>query len=442
MHLVLASFFGDPRLANGPAQLCRSLSEACTRRGHQVSLWSGILAKHPEEDYREADPLEILPLPYQHPRGHAGDWLEPWRPNPRVRRFATEELKRQQPDLLLLGAWRNIGDVALAAQDAGIPCIHFLHDYSILCLRSWLQHSSGDVCSGPECAEKCASCLEATLGTRGRIRRVASALPGVGGPLSRLLGWPRDPHWTLLSSVRAAQRHMEEVLNAGTRIVAQAPRTREILLHHGVPEERIALVPQVPTPDKIVGEPVLRQPPGDDRPLRFAFLGRWGESKGGPDLVQAFLEAKTDRPMELWLIVSNPRQLELPPLPQGTTKQIRVLAGYSGAASSEVLRQADLCVVPSRCEDLASRAALEAMAHGVPVVASSTVGNAYLIEDGVNGRVFPAGSRRALRTILEEVARDPGAPARWSAKLPAIGSTEAWEERMMETLESLLPGST
>lgn len=62
---------------------------------------------------------------------------------------------------------------------------------------------------------------------------------------------------------------------------------------------------------------------------------------------------------------------------------------------------ADMVVVPSYSESF-SIVAAEAMACGTPVVASNVPGPASFIEDGVSGRLVPAGDAPALaRTICE-----------------------------------------
>lgn len=67
--------------------------------------------------------------------------------------------------------------------------------------------------------------------------------------------------------------------------------------------------------------------------------------------------------------------------------------------STETLRQADLFVLPSREEGM-SIALLEAMALGLPVVASSIPGNLRLIEDLEQGRLIPAGDPAALAEAI------------------------------------------
>lgn len=87
--------------------------------------------------------------------------------------------------------------------------------------------------------------------------------------------------------------------------------------------------------------------------------------------------------------------------------------GYVPDASA-LMREFDVLAVPSLQGEGLSKAAIEAMAQRVPVVASASGGLVELIEDGVSGRLVPPGDARALARALEELARDPSARARYA----------------------------
>ena len=72
-----------------------------------------------------------------------------------------------------------------------------------------------------------------------------------------------------------------------------------------------------------------------------------------------------------------------------------------GAADdpSEALRGADLFVLPSREEGM-SIALLEAMALGIPLVASSIPGNRRLVSDFKHGRLAPPDDPEGLARVI------------------------------------------
>ena len=69
------------------------------------------------------------------------------------------------------------------------------------------------------------------------------------------------------------------------------------------------------------------------------------------------------------------------------------------------LAEADIFVLPSLSEGI-SNALLEAMAHGVPAIATDIPGNRDVIEDGRTGILVPPGDAPALSAALLRLARD------------------------------------
>ncbi len=79
------------------------------------------------------------------------------------------------------------------------------------------------------------------------------------------------------------------------------------------------------------------------------------------------------------------------------------LAWFAGERTDipEIMRGLDCFVLPSRGEGI-SNTILEAMACGIPVVATRVGGNAELVEDGVTGQLVAAADPAALaQTILK-----------------------------------------
>ena len=83
---------------------------------------------------------------------------------------------------------------------------------------------------------------------------------------------------------------------------------------------------------------------------------------------------------------------------------------------------------------------LEAMAAGVPVVASSVGGIPDVIEDGVNGLLVPACDCAALAIAIHRVLADRGLAARLGAAARETIARRHTAEQSLERLERIYAG--
>ncbi|MBI5597092.1 MAG: glycosyltransferase [Elusimicrobia bacterium] len=95
-----------------------------------------------------------------------------------------------------------------------------------------------------------------------------------------------------------------------------------------------------------------------------------------------------------------------------TLAGVEVTGWLSPDEVSARLRRTDVFVHFSRWEGLPN-AVLEAMVHGLPVVASAVAGNRDLVSDGATG--FLAGDERSLRARVEELLGDSSLRSRLGA---------------------------
>ncbi len=106
----------------------------------------------------------------------------------------------------------------------------------------------------------------------------------------------------------------------------------------------------------------------------------------------------------------------------------------------DLLAAADLFVLPSRFEGL-PLAVLEAMAHGLPVVATRVGGTDEVVIDGVTGRLVGPGDPDALAAAIGDVLGDPDHARALGLKGQARFSTPsrrpAWRTRRRGSFESL-----
>jgi glycosyltransferase involved in cell wall biosynthesis len=129
--------------------------------------------------------------------------------------------------------------------------------------------------------------------------------------------------------------------------------------------------------------------------------------KGISYLIDALvLLAGHSPPIRLEIAGHGPEQLELEAAAArtGVTDRVKFLGWVDDIAAA--MGSWDVVALPSLAEGLGI-AALEAMAHGIPVVATNVGGLKEIIVDGETGFLIPAKNPRALADRISELAKDP-----------------------------------
>ncbi|MBS0446970.1 MAG: TIGR03088 family PEP-CTERM/XrtA system glycosyltransferase [Proteobacteria bacterium] len=149
-----------------------------------------------------------------------------------------------------------------------------------------------------------------------------------------------------------------------------------------------------------------------DHLIRIGSIGRLEPVKDLPTLLRAFAALLAHDPAlreqaRLVIVGDGPQAAPLRAL--ADELGIARLIWFSGAIDyvPAVLRALDVFVLPSLNEGI-SNTLLEAMAAGLPVVASAVGGNVELVEDGCWGRLFPSGDVAALERHLSAYAVSTG----------------------------------
>jgi glycosyltransferase involved in cell wall biosynthesis len=138
------------------------------------------------------------------------------------------------------------------------------------------------------------------------------------------------------------------------------------------------------------------------------FLGRIEPAKGIHELLDAFAGLRAGMPDAL-LVCAGEGDIEAAMRHAqrlGLADSVRFPGWIDGAEKRAWLARAALFVLPSHAEGL-PMSLLEAMAAGLPVVASAVGGVPDVVHDGVNGFLVAPGDRVALLRALAKVLRDP-----------------------------------
>jgi glycosyltransferase involved in cell wall biosynthesis len=142
-------------------------------------------------------------------------------------------------------------------------------------------------------------------------------------------------------------------------------------------------------------------------PVRLVFVGRLVRQKGLDVLLEALARLPAGADYELTLVGDGPLRPALTGQAQalGLTSRLRFVGWAGREDMPDLLRRADIFVFPSRDEGMPN-AVLEAMATGLPVVATRISGNEEVVVDGQTGLLVPPDDPDALAGALARLLAD------------------------------------
>ena len=191
------------------------------------------------------------------------------------------------------------------------------------------------------------------------------------------------------------------------RIVAVSANVRNFCRTHiGLPEEKLVLIPngvelpELPLPSPQETRAALGLPPEG---LLLGTVSRLDPAKGIEVLLEALPQVED---AALVVIGDGPQRAALESLAARLGLSARVYwAGFQPDVTRWLLAF-DLFVQPSHYEGLPTTV-LEAMAAGLPVVATAVGGTPEVVVDGVTGLLVPPRDSAALAQAIAALLRDP-----------------------------------
>jgi glycosyltransferase involved in cell wall biosynthesis len=139
------------------------------------------------------------------------------------------------------------------------------------------------------------------------------------------------------------------------------------------------------------------------------FVGRLADVKGVPLLLEAFVRIRARYPKaKLTLVGDGPERssLQARAMALGLDNAVEFLGYCTQQEVAEQMNMADFLVLPSFAEGLPV-VLMEALASGIPVIATSVAGVSELVHDGKTGLLVPSGDIEGLEEALDRLLGDP-----------------------------------
>lgn len=255
------------------------------------------------------------------------------------------------------------------AREHAVPVVQTLHNYRLLCVNALLSRHG----------RSCERCLGRALAWPGIVR-----------------GCYRDSRRASLSvaAISSVHRALGTWRNNVNTFLALSPFARSRFVLGGLPAERIE-VRSNPVPDP------GRAAAGWEHPRRGAlFIGRLSQEKGLLDLMEAW--RGIDCPLTIigdGDLAARARNMASP--------QIQFAGRLTPVEVSSALSQATLVIVPSTCYENCPTVIIEAMAHGVPVVATDLGAMKDMVRPGKSGELVPPNEPHSLRSATRQLLAEP-----------------------------------
>jgi glycosyltransferase involved in cell wall biosynthesis len=299
----------------------------------------------------------------------SGEW---WNfRNDTIRERFAAVLDRFAPDVV---HFHNLVGLAVTLVDEcaarGIPTVMTLHDYWGICFKNTMVKNDGALCMSG--GFDCLSCKATLMGE--------SSAPS---PV-------RNSH--VLLSLGKVDRFVSPSRYLADRYAANGiPPDRIVVMRNGIDFERFTDARR------------------DHEVFTLGFLGYLGTHKGLDVLLRALSLVPDRGEIRLLVVGDGDEKGNL----EALCRQLRLdqVVSFCGQVDNQriaaIYEQIDVLVVPSVWPENSPVTINEAMASGIPVIASDIGGISELVEHGVTGLLAPPRDPRALADLIERLLKDP-----------------------------------
>lgn len=270
-----------------------------------------------------------------------------------------------------------------AAHAARVPVVQSLHNYRLLCANALLLRDGAP----------CELCVDRRMKWPAIRHRCYRGSIGASAAVAAM------------TAVHAALGTFERKVD---RFVALSPMAASLFVAGGIPADRLEIIPNA------VADP---GPPMTGGREGAVFVGRLSPEKGLDTLLAAWEDI--DHP--LTVIGDGPLGDRLR---SRAARNVHFLGRQAPGEVSAALSRAALLVFPSLCRENLPLVVAEAMAHGVPVLASPGGAVDGMIAAGVSGTFAAAGDASAWRDAARALLGDRDGLARLG-----LGARTAYEAR-------------
>jgi glycosyltransferase involved in cell wall biosynthesis len=262
-----------------------------------------------------------------------------------------------------------------AAGQAGAAVVQSLRNYRLACVNGQF-FREGRICE---------DCLGRSP-VRGIVHKCYRGSTAASGVVAAML---------------LAHRAIGTWRNRIDRYIAVSNFTRVKMIEAGLPADKVEVKPNFLS--------TIPARPGAGEGGYFVYVGRLSEEKGIRTMLDAWKTASTPLP-PLKLVGTGPL-LDFAREVSVSTPRVEILGVREPAEVLDIVSKAQGLLFPSEWYEGHPRVTIEALSVGTPVISSDVGAVTEIVEDGVTGLQFRAGSPADLAGKVRQFADDVGAKA-------------------------------
>ena len=372
MRILTVSAHYPPNFVSGGTLQPQRISQGLRDLGHEVSVYAGWIGdRTPLESWNDYDET-----------GMAIQWVvsSPWIGwsdernwlNPEIGNHFRNHIEQLKPDIVHFHALQSLGAGLLPiAKSIGAQVVVTMHDFWWLCSRQFLVSPQLKPCSLVVEAGTCQCEVD--------------------------IAW---------RSNRAAK--LATLLESADLVLAPSASATRVLAANGVAPHRLH-VDENGLPSEVVVR--LRAPRQQNEAtnksdtVRFLYAGGPNVMKGAGVLVEAVNRISDSA---AWHLSAYGLQAYLDTSGASVDHAVvDVIDSFDPDRLGDVLAAHDVLLLPSIMRETHSLLTREALAAGLPVICTDTLGPEEVITHGVNGLVIPAADPAALAGAIARLTNDP-----------------------------------
>jgi len=266
----------------------------------------------------------------------------------------------------------RVGSAIRIIKNLNIPVLLTLTDYWTICPRVQLIKPNYEICNGPNGGIKCAT----------------------------------ECYYNL-QQMKNRLKNAKVLFNMADIITVPSNLVKYVFENNGINKKNIQVINH--GLDYRSFNKINNKIYSKNSPITFGFIGPNLKHKGVHVLIEAFSKVKLNK-MKLRIygpsLHEKDYQNELKRL-SAADKRITLMGEFDYKNLSDLLSEIDIAIFPSIWYETYCLALTECLAHGVPVIASKTVGSAIEFINEESGWLFETGDVVELSKIIEKIVKNP-----------------------------------